>query len=95
MIDNGVLSEVHEDTGWAAPTFFVPKKTPSVCTVCNFRALNSMIKRSPWPMPSTRILLHQIGGMIYMTALDQIMSDYTMNMSKKVWEYLAIILLFG
>ena len=45
-------------------------------------------------MPSTRTLLHQIGGMTYVTALDQIMSYYTMNMSKKVWEYLTIILPF-
>jgi len=95
MINNGVLREVHEDTEWAAPTFFVPKKTPGVRTVSDFRALNSMIKRSPWPMPSTRTLLHQIGGMTYVTALDQIMSYYTMNMSKKVWEYLTIILPFG
>lgn len=46
-------------------------------------------------MPSTRNLLHQIGGMTYVTALDQIMSYYTMNMSRKVWEYLTIILPFG
>ena len=46
-------------------------------------------------MPSTRTLLHQLGGMTYMTALDQIMSCYAMTMSKKVWEYLTIILQFG
>ena len=95
MVDNGVLIEVREDTEWAAQTFFIPKKTPGVCTVSDFRALNSMIKRSPWPMRSTRTLLHQIGGMTYVTALDQIMSYYTMKMSKKVWEYLTIILPFG
>ena len=54
-----------------------------------------MIKQSPRPMPSTRTLLHQISGMTYVTALDQIMSYYSMNMSKKVWEYLTIILPFG
>ena len=48
---------------------------PGVHTVSNFRALNSMIKRSPWPMPSTRTLLHQIGGMTYVTALDQIIQE--------------------
>ena len=46
-------------------------------------------------MPGTRTLLHQLGGMTYVTALDQIMSYYAMDMSKKVWEYLTIILPFG
>ena len=36
MIDNGVLREVHEDMKWAAPTFFLPKKTPGVHTISNF-----------------------------------------------------------
>ena len=49
-----------------------------------------MIKQSPWPLPSTRTLLHQLGGMTYVSALDQIMSYYAMNMSKKVWDCLTI-----
>ena len=46
-------------------------------------------------MPSTRTLLHQFIGMTYVTALDQTMSYYTINMSKKVWQFLTIFLPFG
>ena len=95
MVKNNVLREVTTDTEWVVQTFFVPKKTPGVRTVSDFRVLNSMIKRSPRPMPSTRTLLHMVGGMTYVTALDQIMSYYAMNVSKKMWKYLTIILLFG
>ena len=95
MVENNVLREVTTDTEWVAQTFSVPKKTPRVRTVSDFRVLNSMIKQSPWPMPSTRTLLHMVGGMTYVTALDQIMSYYAMNVSKKMWKYLTIILPFG
>ena len=84
MIEQGVLREAQEDTNWAAPTFCVPKKTKGVRVVSNFRALNRSIKRSPWPMPSTRDLLHRVGGMTYVTALDQILSYYTVNIDQKL-----------
>ena len=84
MIEQGVLREAPEDTDWAAPTFCVPKKTKGVRVVSDFCALNRSIKRSPWPMPSTRDLLHRVGGMTYVTALDQILSYYTMNIDQEL-----------
>ena len=93
MIEQAVLREAPEDTNWAAPIFCVPKKTKGVRVVSDFPALNRSIKRSPWPMPSTRDLLHCIGGMTYVTALNQILSYYTMNIDPKLWKYLTIVFL--
>ena len=95
MCDEGILERTNEDSEWAAPTFAVPKKTAGVRIVSDFRALNRHIKRSPWPMPTTRELLHRVGGMTWVTALDQILSYYTMQMDPKVQKYLTIILPWG
>lgn len=95
MVEQGILREARENTEWASPTFAVPKKTVGVRIVSDFRRLNGSIKRSPWPMPTTRELLHKVGGMTYVTALDQILSYYTLEMDPKTWKYLTIILPWG
>ena len=46
-------------------------------------------------MPATRELMHHIGIMTYVTALDQILAYYTIVMSKDVWKNLTIILPWG
>ena len=44
-------------------------------------------KRQNTPTPSR--------GMTYVTALDQIMSYYSMNIAKRLWKYLTIIVPFS
>ena len=46
-------------------------------------------------MPTTRDLLHRVGGMTYAMAIDQILSYYTMNIKESLWPLLTIILPFG
>ena len=46
-------------------------------------------------MPSTQELLHKVGGMKYVTALDQILSYYTMNIKIEFWSLLTIKFPFG
>ena len=89
MCDQQVLREAREDAEWAAPKFTVPKKNGGVRIVNDFRQLNRWIKRSLWPMPTTRVLMHRIGGMAYVTALDQILAYCTIQMSENVWKYLT------
>ena len=75
----GVIEKVYDDTEWASPTFGTPKSNGAIRGVSDFRRLNQAIKRSLWPIPTIRELLHTCGGMTYATALDQIMG---------YWEYL-------
>ena len=95
MVDQGILRETREDTAWASPTFAMPKKTVGVRIVSNFRRLNTSIKRSPWPMPTTRKLLHRVGCMTWVMELDQILSYYTLELDPKTWKYLTVILPWG
>ena len=95
MINNGTLSEYNGNSLWAASTFGVPKKNDEVRIVTDFWKLNEAIKRNPWPMPTIQDMLHQCGGMVYVTMLDTIMSYYAMNVREDMQKYLVIILPWG
>ena len=79
MANNNALVPYNGNSPWAAPTFGVPKKNKEIRVVSDFRKLNDAIKRHPWPMPTIQDMLHQCGSMTFSTALDLIMSYYSMN----------------
>ena len=91
MEKNGVIEKTYEDSDWASPTFGVPKKNDMIRIVTDFRRLNQAIKRSPWPIPTIRELLHKCCGMKFATALDQIMGYWGITMCKEVQKYLMTI----
>ena len=95
MERNGVIEEYSGNSEWAAPTFGVPKKNKGIRIVSDFRKLNEMLKRSPWPMPTIMDMMHQCGGMTFATALDMIMSYYAMRIRQDLQKYLVIVLPWG
>ena len=95
MVNLDVLERTYDDTAWASPTFGVPKKGGEIRIVSDFRQLNRAIKRSPWPMPTIRELLHDCGGLTFATALDQIMGYWGITMAECIRHLLTIITPFG
>jgi transposase InsO family protein len=73
--DIGVLERNH-DSEWAAASFIQPKKTGDVRVLTDFRQLNLVLKRQPFPMPKISDLLQKLKGFRYATALDLSMGYY-------------------
>ena len=71
----GVLKRSH-DSEWAAPMFIQPKKTGDVRVLVDFRRLNDMILRKPFPLPKIQDMLQSLSGFTYATAIDLSMGYY-------------------
>jgi hypothetical protein len=55
---------------WELPTFIIPKKDSTVCTISDFRELKKHIVRKPYPIPKISTTLQELEGFTYATALD-------------------------
>ncbi len=65
---------------WALPTFIIPKKDSTVHTVSDFRELNKCIVRKPYPIPKISMILQELEGFTYATALDLNMGYHTIRL---------------
>jgi hypothetical protein len=64
------------DSKWAAPTFIKQKKTGDIRILTDFRALNSCLIRTPFPLPKISDLLQRLTGFRYASAIDLSMGYY-------------------
>jgi hypothetical protein len=69
LCDIGVL-EWQPSSQWALPTFIIPKKDSTVRTVSDFGELSKHIVRKPYPIPKISMILQELEGFTYATALD-------------------------
>jgi hypothetical protein len=71
LVDIGVLEEYYSSE-WAFPSFAIPKKNGTIRVVTDFRKLNLLWKRHPFPIPKN-------GGMIRSMEGFTFASDWTQN----------------
>ncbi len=69
LCDIGVL-EWQPSSRWVSPTFIIPKKDSTVCTISDFRELNKRMVRNPYPIPKISTILQGLEGFTDATALD-------------------------
>ncbi|CEP11772.1 hypothetical protein, partial, partial [Parasitella parasitica] len=68
MVNNGILIPNtyvpgnSKSSGWAFPVRYVPKKTGDRRLVTNFRPLNEVTIRDPWPMPNMVDVIESLAG---------------------------------
>jgi hypothetical protein len=67
----GVL-EWQPSSRWASPTFIIPTKDSTVCTISDFRELNKRIVRKPYSIPKISMILQELEGFTYAMAFDLI-----------------------
>jgi len=91
IFDLGVL-QWQADSEWALPTFIIPKKDNTVRVVSDFRELNKRLVRKPFPIPKISIVLQELEGFTYATALDLNMGYYTIRLDPDASKICTIIL---
>ncbi len=104
LCDIGVL-EWQPSSRWALPTFKIPKKDgiydvpltkdSTVRTISDFRELNKCIVRKPYPIPKISIILQELEGFTYATALDPNKGYYTIRLDPTASMMCTIIFPWG
>ena len=87
----GVLKK-SSDSDWAAPMFVQKKKTGDVRVLVDFRKLNDMILRKPFPLPKINDLLQTLAGFTYATAIDLSMGYYHIPLDESSQKLCSMVL---
>ena len=90
----GVLRKCF-NSEWAAPTFVQPKKTGDVRVLTDFRKLNAVLKRKPFPLPKIGDMLQKLSGFKYATAIDLSMGYYHIPLDEESQKLCTTILPWG
>ena len=89
------IFERRSDSKWATPTFVQPKKTGDVRILTDFRRLNAVLQRKPFPLPKISDLLQKLSGFKYATAIDLSMGYYHIPLDEASQELCTTILPWG
>ena len=69
MVKLGILKWEGE-SNWAFPSFIIPKSNQSVRFISDFRELNKLLDRNPWPLQKIMDILQQLEGFAFVSQLD-------------------------
>ncbi len=94
LCDLNVLKRINRSE-WGSPTFIIPKKDGTVRFISDFRELNKLIKRKPFPLPKIQDLLLKLEGFKYATSLDLNMGYYHIELSPDSKKLCTIVLPWG
>jgi hypothetical protein len=93
LMEIGVLEEDYTSE-WASPSFAIAKKNGTIRVVSDFRKLNSLLQRHPFPIPKIGDMIRSMEGFTFATALNRNMGYYHINwmtmpksfvQSHKIW----------
>jgi hypothetical protein len=90
----GVL-ERQPASEWALPSLIITKKDKTVCFLSDFREVNKRLVRKPFTIPKISMVLQEIEGFSYATALDLNMGYYTIRLDPDASKIYTIIFPWG
>jgi hypothetical protein len=76
---------------WASPTFIIPKKNRIVCFLSNYLEVNKRFIRKTFPIPQKSMVLQELEGFTFATALDLNMGYYTIRLDPDASRICTII----
>ena len=94
LCEIGVLKRQPESE-WASNTFIIPKKNKQVRFISDFREVNRLLVRKPFPIPKISTVLQEMEGFTYATQLDLNMGYYTVRLDGDAQRICTIILPWG
>jgi RNase H-like domain found in reverse transcriptase/Reverse transcriptase (RNA-dependent DNA polymerase)/Integrase zinc binding domain len=94
MVTFGIWEETF-DTPWASPSFAIKKKNGSVRIVTDFRRLNTMVVRYPYPLPRLADIFARLDRYTYASALDVSMGFYHVPLSEQAQKLCTTVLPWG
>jgi hypothetical protein len=86
----GVLERQHASE-WASPFFIIPKKDKTIYFVSDFWEVNKRLVRKPFPIPKISMVLQEIEGFSFATALHLNMGYYTIRLDPDASKICTII----
>ncbi len=86
----GVL-ERQPTSEWALPSFIIPKKDKTVCFLSDFWEVNKRLIRKSFPIPKISMVMKEIEGFSFATALDLNMGYYTIRLDPDASKTCTII----
>ncbi len=90
----GVL-EWQPASEWASPLFIMPKKNRTVCFLSDFWEANKRLIRKPFPIPKISMVLQELEGFTFATALDLNMGYYTIRLDPNASRICTVIFPWG
>ena len=80
---------------WDAPSFIQPKKNREIRFRPDFREVNKRLIRKPFPLPKIMVVLQELKGFTFATALDLNMGYYTIRLDTDASKICTIIFPWG
>ena len=94
LVKLGVLRKINRSE-WSSPSFIIPKKNNQVRVVSDFRKLNKLLIRRPYPIPKIQDLLLKLEGFTYASSLDLNMGYYHIQLTPNARKLCTIVFPFG
>jgi hypothetical protein len=94
LVDIGVLEEDYSSE-WASLSFAIPKKNGTIRVVTDFRKLNLLLKRHPFPIPKIRDMIRSMEGFTFASALDFNMGYYHIKLDADAQKLCTIVFPWG
>ena len=83
MVNDGVLWRKHEELEWESPIFMIPKKDNRIRIVSDYREVNMLVKRKPYPLSRIQGITQKRSGYTIFMKMDLSMQFYRLELDEE------------